>query len=637
MSNVTTRCPNCRKAYEVPEAQLGQRARCKNCSHKFTLVVAAEETSIPRAASSEEPAAQADPSGKSPAQGPASPEQSPFSSGQPKKIGPYKVVRKLGEGGMGVVWLAYDPALQRDVAVKVLPPEYAKNEHYLKRFLREARAAAKLNHPHTVTIYQVGTDGATVYLAMELVDGLSLDKAVESGRPMEWREATRAIRDAAAGLAAAHEIGLVHRDVKPVNLMRTVKGVTKVVDFGLVRALAADTQLTQQGAFLGTPSYMAPEQWLGQEADARSDLYLLTCAYYNLLTGQAPYQAPTGVALGYQHRYEPFPDPRQLVPDLPPAICPILERGAAKEPADRFQTAAELIADLDELLAAKVTGPLAPAGNLLGTVKPDIPALAVRLGQGVGDRVQRLVVERKMPMVASLPSVITNAIGMKLAMIPAGEFLMGSPHSAMDADRDEKPRHRVRITRPFYLGVTPVTQQQWVAVMGSNPSHFMGSKNPVEQISWDECQRFLETLNAKFGDRGTKYRLPTEAEWEYACRAGSTTRYYFGDDDSALGEYAWYNANSGNTTHPVGEKKPNAWGLYDMHGNVWQWCHDWYGGYADSRTDDPTESATGSLRVLRGGGWFNGAGCCRSASRGRDGPGVRLSYLGLRVSRVVAE
>jgi formylglycine-generating enzyme required for sulfatase activity len=182
---------------------------------------------------------------------------------------------------------------------------------------------------------------------------------------------------------------------------------------------------------------------------------------------------------------------------------------------------------------------------------------------------------------------------------------MGSPDS--DKGRqvsDEKPQHRVRITKPFYLGKYLVTQEQWEAVMGNNPSHFKGPKNPVEQVSWDDCQQFLRQAQREVGVRGGKFQLPTEAQWEYACRAGSTTRYCFGDDESGLGEYAWYDKNSGNKTHPVGEKKPNAWGLYDMHGNVWEWCQDWYDGgyYANSPTDDPT--GPGSNRVLRGGSWF---------------------------------
>ncbi len=161
-----------------------------------------------------------------------------------------------------------------------------------------------------------------------------------------------------------------------------------------------------------------------------------------------------------------------------------------------------------------------------------------------------------------------NGIKLEMVLIPPGEFLMGSPDSDKDSFPFEKPQHRVRITKPFYLGKCLVTQEQWEAVMGSNPSYFKGPKNPVETVSWDDCQQFLSKLNAKSAAGGGKFQLPSEAQWEYACRAGSKTRYCVGDDDSKLGEYASYDGNSGNKTHPVGEKKPNAWGLYDMHGNA---------------------------------------------------------------------
>ena len=214
-----------------------------------------------------------------------------------------------------------------------------------------------------------------------------------------------------------------------------------------------------------------------------------------------------------------------------------------------------------------------------------------------------------------------NGVKLEMVLLPAGEFLMGSPDSDEAAYAEEKPQHRVRITKPFYLGKYPVTQEQWEAVMGSNPSNFKGPKNPVEKVSWDDCQKFLGKLNAKPAAGVGKFQLPSEAQWEYACRAGSKTKYCFGDDESKLGDYAWYEANSRNKTHPVGEKKPNAWGLYDMHGNVWEWCQDRYddGYYAKSPMDDPTGPTGGSNRVLRGGSWYFPVWFCRSAFRSGAG------------------
>jgi formylglycine-generating enzyme required for sulfatase activity len=225
-----------------------------------------------------------------------------------------------------------------------------------------------------------------------------------------------------------------------------------------------------------------------------------------------------------------------------------------------------------------------------------------------------------------------GGVKMEMVLIPAGQFMMGD-------DEDMKPVHKVHITRPFYLGAHEVTQQQWEAVMGSNPAKFKGPKNPVEKVSWDDCRNFIEKLNAKAGEQGVKFALPTEAQWEYACRAGSTTKYCFGDDEAAFGEYAWFSGNAGGKTHPAGEKKPNAFGLYDMYGNVWEWCADWHDPdyYAKSPADDPQGPATGASRVFRGGAWNVTARSSGSAKRRINVPELRADNIGFRVARVPSD
>ena len=225
-----------------------------------------------------------------------------------------------------------------------------------------------------------------------------------------------------------------------------------------------------------------------------------------------------------------------------------------------------------------------------------------------------------------------NSLGMKFALIPAGSFLMGADRNFEEAWDRETPQHRVTISRPFYLGKTEVTQAQWTAVMGNNPSKFKGRTNPVEQVSWDDVQVFIQRLNQKEGHE--RYRLPTEAEWEYAARAGSASAYSFGDNAARLGQYAWYDGNSGETTHPVGQKPPNAWGLHDMHGNVWEWVQDRYDGdyYSGSPSTDPRGPSSGSHRVLRGGSWSSLAASCRSAYRYVDSPDYRSGNLGCRLA-----
>ena len=226
---------------------------------------------------------------------------------------------------------------------------------------------------------------------------------------------------------------------------------------------------------------------------------------------------------------------------------------------------------------------------------------------------------------------LTDQVSMKFKRIPAGKFMMGSPDGEKDRQPNEGPQHEVAISKPFYMGIYHVTQEQYEAVMGKNPSNFKGPQNPVETVSWDEAVEFCKKASEK---AGKKVRLPTEAEWEYACRAGSKTRFCFGDDDDKLGDFAWYAANSGNTTHPVGQKKPNAWGLYDLHGNVWQWCADRYDDkyYGNSPKTDPTGPAEGPYRVLRGGSWNNSPQGCRSAFRINNAPDGRNDLIGFRVA-----
>jgi formylglycine-generating enzyme required for sulfatase activity len=235
---------------------------------------------------------------------------------------------------------------------------------------------------------------------------------------------------------------------------------------------------------------------------------------------------------------------------------------------------------------------------------------------------------RPQPITEKLP----NGVTLEMVGLPAGQFLMGSPDSDPDAKSDEKPQHPVKVNS-FAIGKYPVTQAQYQAVMGNNPSRFQNNpQNPVEMVSWNDAQAFCQKLSQI---TGKTYRLPTEAEWEYACRAGTTTRYYFGDDANELGDYAWYYGNSGGTTHPVGQKKPNAWGLYDMSGNVWEWCEDNYDSYENAPRDGTAWLTNDSdVRILRSGSWNLYSYNCRSAIRIGDIPSRVNDFLGFRVACV---
>jgi len=226
-----------------------------------------------------------------------------------------------------------------------------------------------------------------------------------------------------------------------------------------------------------------------------------------------------------------------------------------------------------------------------------------------------------------VPAQTTNSIGMKLNLIPPGEFAMGTPASEV-GPLSAETQHLVKISQPFYLSVHEVTQQQYGLVMGKNPSHRNGANKPVEKVGWNDAVEFCRKLSER---EGVEYRLPTEAEWEYACRGGTTTDYSFGDDVSQLGEYAWY---GGGETHVVGKKLPNQWGLYDMHGNVWEWCQDWYGPFGSEKVvSDPKGPASGKSRVLRGGAFDVLPRLVRAASRSNNRPVSRSRRYGFRLAR----
>ena len=248
-----------------------------------------------------------------------------------------------------------------------------------------------------------------------------------------------------------------------------------------------------------------------------------------------------------------------------------------------------------------------------------------------------------------VPGLAKDAVQLEMEPIPAGTFQMGRISGDNAHDYDEDPRHSVTLTRRFYLGKYEITQAQWEAVMGNQPSRFTGRNRPVERMSWYDAARFCNTLSESIGwepvisetdweidiEKGG-FRLPTEAEWEYACRAGGETIYPWGNgaERAVIDSYAWYWENSGATTHDVGAKLPNAWGLFDLSGNVWEWCcdrTDSFGRYSGAAVDPLNQSPSLPYRTGRGGSWFNGAGQCRSSNRDRGDPDSENSFTGFRV------
>jgi formylglycine-generating enzyme required for sulfatase activity len=586
-----------------------------------------------------------------------------------------------------MVLLADDPVLKRPVALKVMHPDLAADKNSRKRFLREAQATAAIDHHHIVHIHQVGEENGVPFIVMPLLKGEALDTRLKREKRLPVAVAVQIGKQIAEGLAVAHKHGLVHRDIKPANIwLDEDSGWVKIVDFGLARALVGDdVHLTRTGAILGTPAYMAPEQARGEKVDYRCDLYSLGAVLYRMLTGELPFKGQNTMALLMALATEVPAPVAALNPAVPPAVAELVMQLLAKDAAAR-PSSARAVAELLGGSVGDQTIQLAPAavpesqrglsrrprflpflrtvakgfGAVLWSLRPWAfrrPGVAWAIGGAVLVLLLLLVsipfglfgtsvpaVEPKVvPPPEPLAKVITNSIDMQLVLIPAGKFLMGSPKGEVGREANEE-QHEVEITKPFYLGKFHVTLGQFRKFVADKDYH--GGKNyrgstgtgnsddhPVVNVSWNDAVAFCAWLSKK---EGKTYRLPTEAEWEYSCRAGTKTAYYFGDDAKDLKHYGWYSGNSGGRAQPVGKLKSNDWGLCDMHGNVWQWCSDYYKAdyYKEGSRRDPQGPAAGASRVLRGGSCVIDPPLCRAARRNDAQQVYSNNITGFRVVRV---
>ena len=557
----------------------------------------------------------------------------------------YKIIKSLGSGGFGDTYLAEDSDLPGNpkCVVKHLSPKSSDPTvlYYARRlFEREAE-----------TLYKLGSDSDQIprllahfrevrefYLVQEYIEGQDISWELTPGKKLSESDTIALLKGILEALVVAHENNIIHRDIKPQNLMRRrLDNKVILIDFGAVKEISTLT-VTQQGATtltvaVGTPGYIPSEQSNGRPK-LSSDIYAVGMVGIKALTGKDPQNLPTDPNTGniiWQNEAQ-----------VSNHLANVLDNMVRDHFSERYKNAMEALEALNIkspgifklgnksrrgiLILAGLAGS-GFVGALLNerfksSTPPPRPKIPVQIFTTVRVNPRGEIISRTQAQAEVITENIGNGVSLEMVKIPGGRFIMGSPETEAGRLSREGPQHSVDVPE-FFMGKYVVTQAQWQAVMGNNPSRFKGASRPVEGVSWNDATAFCQKLSQI---TGKKYSLPSESQWEYACRAGTTTPFYFGE--TITSELVNYDGSSTYADAPkgiyreettnVGIFPPNAFGLYDMHGNVYEWCQDvWHDDYNGAPTDGSAWETGGdsSRRVLRGGSWYSLPWWCRSANR----------------------
>ena len=587
--------------------------------------------------------------------------------------GKYKIEATLGQGTFGITYLGTARLTlngglgAREIVTKVAIKEFFMREmnvrdndgrcvegssssvftNYRHRFRREAENLAKLHHPNIIRVYDVFDENGTTYYSMEYVEGLTLDAYIQQHHPLPEAEAVAILGRVCSALSFMHSQRMLHLDLKPKNIMCSTKGEVFLIDFGLSKQFGVNGEpesSTTIGA--GTPGY-APIEQANPIKDgtfpATLDIYALGATIYKTLTGQRPPEATDILNDG-------FPDGPLVLCHRSPSLIKVIARCMSPMRKDRYQTVADLLraypalAVEDEKTEIKEDTEATILNNNTGRQINLSYCTNIECGKVIPSDAQfcpycgTAVAKPGKSAAANKLDITVNGVTFTMVRVEGGTFTMGATSEQTGAERNEKPAHRVTLS-DYYIGQTEVTQALWEAVMGETPTsdddqwkpkYGLGDNYPAYNISYNDVLSFISKLNSL---TGRTFRMPTEAEWEYAARGGNKSKGYRYSGGNTLDNVGWYEENSGEKTHPVAQKSANELGLYDMSGNVREWCSDWYGTYSSSSQTNPTGPSTGSYRVLRGGGWrSSNATYCRVAYRGYGSPSERYNAYGVRLA-----
>jgi len=583
---------------------------------------------------------------------------------------------------MAEVWYA-ENKIHKPAAVKFLLQKFCSDSDVVNRFRTEAEVMVKLNHSNIRQVYDYDEVEDRPCIVMEYLEGADLATRMKHGERFTDEQLQKWWNQLVSALNYTHAQGVVHRDIKPSNIFVTTEGDVKLLDFGIAKVRDSIVS-THTGAMMGTLMYMSPEQVRdSKHIDHKTDLYSLAVTFVHLLTGCAPYDRDT--TDDYEIRKN-IVEPPLVLDGVPAQWRAFLRPYLAKKPEERpalteFCAAAAMpqatvvipasektvvsgatvaatrvVAD-DDTVAETPSTQLQPqpqprSRKLWPWVVAALAAVVVAIvllvrgcdggAKSSGGNGEQTPVEENKDEAKSFQNetFTVNGVSFTMVAVEGGTFTMGcTGEQGNDCLKGEKPAHEVTVSG-FYMGETEVTQALWRAVMGSEPTAYggwtsekgRGDNYPAYYVSYDDIvNEFIPKLNRL---TGRKFRLPTEAEWEYAARGGNKSRGYKYSGSDTIGDVAWNYDNSGCMNHAVKTKRANELGLYDMSGNVKEWCSDLYGDYSSCAQTDPTGPSSGSLRVLRGGSWSINAGGCRVFSRGGNYPGFCNDYYGFRLALV---